>query len=58
MARSRYKRVTGMQDVLPETALYWRYVLNQAQQVMDKFGFQRIDNQHATQCGAWRDRCI
>ena len=43
MARSRYQRVTGMQDILPETALYWRYVLSQAQAVMDKFGYQKID---------------
>lgn len=43
MAKLKYRRVTGMQDVLADDQLYWRFVLENAQHVMDLFGFERID---------------
>jgi histidyl-tRNA synthetase len=43
MARNRYQRVTGMQDILPEDKIYWRHILEQAQLTLDRFGFEQID---------------
>ncbi len=43
MAKITYRRVKGMQDVLPNEQRYWRAIMEQMQRTMDLFGFERID---------------
>jgi len=43
VAKITYRRVKGMQDVLPDEQRYWRVILEQMQRTMDLFGFERID---------------
>ncbi len=38
-----YKRLTGMQDILPEDQPYWRFVQEKINQVTALYGFQRLD---------------
>ncbi len=40
---SKYKRITGMKDVLFDDQPYWRYILNKIQATTDLFGYQRLD---------------
>lgn len=40
---TKYKRVTGMRDVLFDDQPYWRYILAKIQETTDLFGYQRID---------------
>jgi len=40
---SKYKRITGMRDVLFEEQSYWRYILSKIQMTVDLFGYQRLD---------------
>ena len=39
----KYKRVTGMPDVLFEDQRYWRFILSRIQEAVDLFGYRRID---------------
>lgn len=38
-----YKRLTGMQDILPEDQPYWRFVQKSIERVTALYGFQRLD---------------
>ena len=40
---TKYKRVSGMRDVLFEDQPYWRFILAKIQETADLFGYQRID---------------
>jgi len=40
---TKYKRITGMRDVLFEEQPYWRYILSKIQATADLFGYQRLD---------------
>lgn len=40
---TKYKRVTGMRDVLFDDQPYWRFILSKIQETTDLFGYQRID---------------
>ena len=40
---SKYRRVTGMRDVLFDDQPYWRFILNKIQETTDLFGYRRID---------------
>ncbi len=40
---SKYKRVTGMRDVLFDDQPYWRFILAKIQETVDLFGYQRLD---------------
>lgn len=40
---SKYKRVTGMRDVLFDDQPYWRFILTKIQETADLFGYQRLD---------------
>lgn len=40
---SKYKRVTGMRDVLFEDQAYWRFILQKIQKTADLFGYRRLD---------------
>lgn len=40
---TKYKRVTGMRDVLFDDQPYWRFILTKIQETADLFGYQRID---------------
>lgn len=40
---SKYKRVTGMRDVLFEEQPYWRFIMTKIQETVDLFGYQRLD---------------
>ncbi len=38
-----YKRLTGMQDILPEDQPYWRFVRKKIDQITALYGFERLD---------------
>lgn len=40
---TKYKRITGMRDVLFDDQPYWRFILNKIQETVDLFGYRRID---------------
>ena len=40
---TKYKRVTGMRDVLFDDQPYWRFILAKIQETTDLFGYQRLD---------------
>lgn len=40
---TKYKRITGMRDVLFEEQRYWRFILATIQKTVDLFGYQRLD---------------
>ena len=40
---TKYKRITGMRDVLFEEQRYWRFILSTIQKTVDLFGYQRLD---------------
>lgn len=40
---SKYKRITGMKDVLFDEQPYWRYILAKIQETVDLFGYRRLD---------------
>ena len=40
---TRYKRITGMPDVLFDDQPYWRYILTKIQETVDLFGYRRLD---------------
>lgn len=40
---SKYKRVTGMRDVLFDEQPYWRFIMTKIQETVDLFGYQRLD---------------
>lgn len=39
----KYQRVTGMQDVLFDDQPYWRFIIQTVQEIVDLFGYQRLD---------------
>lgn len=39
----KYKRITGMPDVLFDDQPYWRFILNKIQETADLFGYRRLD---------------
>ncbi len=40
---TKYKRVTGMRDVLFEDQPYWHYILTKIEETVSLFGYQRLD---------------
>lgn len=40
---STIRRVTGMQDVLPDNREYWDAIVGQATELAQRYGFQRVD---------------
>jgi len=40
---TKYKRITGMRDVLFEDQGFWRHILAKIQETVDLYGYQRID---------------
>lgn len=40
---TKYKRITGMRDVLFEDQAYWRFILQKIQETADLYGYQRLD---------------
>ncbi|MCS7061819.1 MAG: histidine--tRNA ligase, partial [Anaerolineae bacterium] len=40
---SRFKRVKGMQDILPEEEAFWSHVTETAQSIARRFGFNRLE---------------
>ncbi len=40
---AKYKRITGMRDVLFEEQQYWRFILATIQETVDLFGYKRLD---------------
>ncbi|GIK40088.1 MAG: histidine--tRNA ligase [Chloroflexota bacterium] len=40
---TKYRRVTGMRDVLFDDQPYWRFILAKIQETTDLFGYQRLD---------------
>ena len=39
----RFQTLRGFNDILPDDFRYWRYVLNKAVELADRFGYQQID---------------
>jgi histidyl-tRNA synthetase len=48
---SKYKRITGMPDVLFDDQPYWRFILDKIQQTVDLFGYRRIDTPVVEEAG-------
>jgi len=40
---SKYRRITGMRDVLFDDQPYWRFILQKIQETTDLFGYSRLD---------------
>ena len=40
---TKYKRITGMRDVLFDEQYYWRFIINKIQETADLFGYRRLD---------------
>ncbi len=39
----RFQTLKGFNDILPDDFRYWRFILNKATELTDRFGFQQID---------------
>lgn len=48
---TKYRRITGMRDVLFDDQPYWRFILNKIQETTDLFGYRRIDTPLLEQAG-------
>ncbi len=48
---AKYRRITGMRDVLFDDQPYWRFILDKIQETADLFGYRRIDTPVLEQAG-------